>query len=153
MLELINTLRVLLNDLDSPHKYADDRLQKSLVVAARMVVQEFKDFSSYVITTTITPDPQSDSAFFNLVALKAACMMDQANARASGGITQLKQGNNEIRTDTSLSGKLWEGKFSNCAAYEQAKLEYKAGGISNAGAILIGPKQYFGRLHGSRYCQ
>lgn len=110
--DIINVVRVLINDLDpSNPTYSDDRLVQIITVAARYVqfdIELEKEYTIDSINNTITPDPTdtndaNDELFLCVVGLKAACIVDQSSFRtkallngivASLGPAKLSVGNN-----------------------------------------------------------
>jgi len=85
-------LRHLINDVDSPQQYTDNRLQTALLVGAQFVNNEFTLQTSYVIDfigLTITPDPTATTAngaladewMTNLTVAKTAVIMLRNNLK------------------------------------------------------------------------
>lgn len=85
--DIINVVRVLINDLDlSSPTYNDDRLVQLISVAARYVQFDIELNTKYIIDSTnntITPDPtvEKDEIFLCLIGLKAACLIDHSTFR------------------------------------------------------------------------
>src|SRR6187402_3159724 len=78
--EAVLILRYMIDDVDDPVKYSDDRLEQLIFVAAQFVKKENIFEEDYVINVTnktITPEP-TDEAFTNLVVLKASCLLVSA---------------------------------------------------------------------------
>ena len=80
--------RVWINDLDANPTYSDARIKQIVVVAALNVNREVsftEDYDVDVVNETISPDPCLDASLDNdftaLVALKAACILDQSTYR------------------------------------------------------------------------
>jgi hypothetical protein len=107
--DIINVVRVLINDLDlSNPTYSDDRLVQIITVAARYVQFDINLSKEYVIDSinnTITPDPtvEEDEIFLCLIGLKASCIIDQSTFRTKAllngivaglGPVKLSVGNN-----------------------------------------------------------
>lgn len=86
--DLVEMLRVLIGDTDSTaYVYSDARLQRVIVIAAVQTLQEIDFVNIYVVNIdagTIVPDPivLLDTAFTNLVCLKAACVLLDGESRA-----------------------------------------------------------------------
>jgi len=159
--ELTDILRVLVNDADST-SYTDAILEKTLAVAARQVTVEMdftQDFKITIGTTpAIAPDPTDDAggtrddSFINLATLKAACIMDQGAALlAAKQAIAVGDGSSKIdlRERAAWLLKLLEKGW--CAAFENAKLEYKSGQVQVAGAAVMTPfRLYAAGMFGGR---
>lgn len=86
--EIVEQTRVLIGDMDESPTYSDSRLERVVIIATNQVLQEI-DFSHiYVVdisNQTIAPDPTEvspkDTNFINLVAMKVACVVLQAELR------------------------------------------------------------------------
>lgn len=136
---LITVVRVLINDLDSPYEYTDERILQVVAVAARYV--QFDVNLDYVYTidvvnSNITPDPvaNKDDIFLSLIGLKAACIFDQSTFRtraALEGITT-KLGPASLSLGGSLSG--WQAIIDHgaCALYNELTEHWD---VKNATAI------------------
>lgn len=88
---LTNIVRVLINDMDAPFEYSDERMQQVIVVAAKYVQFDVNLDHIYqvnIITPAITPDPtiDDDEIFLSLVGLKAACIFDQGTFRTKAAL-------------------------------------------------------------------
>lgn len=149
--ELVELLRVMVNDLADTPTYSDYRLQRVLVVAAFQVSTELdfsRDFVVDVTAQTITPDPTDgddrNDAFTNLVCMKAACITDRGEAAAAAKqAIAVRDGTSAIDLRGNLQGKLKLLEKGWCAAYDDAKLEYQAGQVHTAGAAIIGPFRFW----------
>lgn len=152
---MLGLLRPMVNDMAST-TYQDDTLEQVLVVAAFQVLREPLDFAySYVAdieNIEITPDPtdadSQDDAFVNLVAIKAACIVDTGSA--AGAATQaimVKDGASMIDLRGALAGKLALLKQGWCATYKETKFEYQSQSLETAGAAVMTPF----RLYASGY--
>lgn len=76
--ELIPVLRVYIDDLASPYTYTDGRLEQVALASAYVLLNEADLNMSYTISMSsesISPDPASDTAFINLMAMKSACFI------------------------------------------------------------------------------
>ncbi len=141
----VTIVRHLINDVVIPYTFSDNRVRESIAVAGQLVLHELTFDNTYTITIStkdITPDPFTgpDNNFINLVSLKTACLIDKGVFRtAIGQNVKIKIGSNEIDARGSLAGQEKLLSLGNCGAYEQAKLEYMAGGAHVAGEAIIGP--------------
>ena len=86
--EITPIVRVFIDDMDCDD-YTDARLHTVIVTAAKVVDVEAKLTNSYVISienATITPDPTAstpdDDEFITLVALKASCLLLEADMKS-----------------------------------------------------------------------
>ena len=136
---LITIIRVLINDLNTPYEYTDERILQVIVVAAKYVQFDINLDYAYnidVINSNIDPDPVSlkDDIFLSLIGLKAACIFDQSTFRtraALEGITT-KLGPASLSLGGSLSG--WQAIIDHgaCATYDELTSHWD---VKNATAI------------------
>ncbi len=81
----IPMIRILINDMDDPQVYTDNRLEIALLIGAQFVTNEFTMKNKYIINInelSINPDPvpgndtaNSDGWMLNLSVLKTAIFM------------------------------------------------------------------------------
>lgn len=104
-------IRVLINDLNDPPIYSDERLIQTITVAARyvqfdVVLDHFYTVDS--INQTITPDPteDKDEIFICLVGLKTACIIDQSTFRSKAALEGIRAalGPAQLSTAGHLAG-------------------------------------------------
>lgn len=152
--ELVEILRVLVNDMDSTnYKFADDTLQRVLIVAGRQIGLEMafsQTFTADIDALNFTPDPTNDAggtrddSFNNLCCLKAACIIDRGQAMdAANKAVRVKDGSSSVDLLGMLQGKLKLLQQGWCAVYQDAKKEYMAGQVRVAGAAVMGPFRIF----------
>ena len=107
--------RVWINDLDANPTYSDARIKQIVVVAALNVNREVsftEDYDVDVVNETISPDPCLDASLDNdftaLVALKAACILDQSTYRTKAVNEGVKAGlaSATLSTKGNLKGYL-----------------------------------------------
>lgn len=146
--ECVRLLRHLIDDLGSTPTYDDDRLFELLIVAAQFVNKEVSLTTTYTIDLdelVLTPDPtlsdSRDDSFINLMCLKAACIMDQAEVRKASGraISVADSIGMKVDNRAGLEGRLALFKLGWCKAYEDAKVEYETDKLSVAGSAIMGP--------------
>ncbi len=145
--ELIEVLRVLVNDLTETPVYSDQTLKRVLLVAGLQLSQELVFSQTYladVVQAEFTPDPtvtaSRDESFINLVCLKAACIIDRgAAATAAKQAIAVKDGSSAIDLRGVSAGKLALLAKGWCAVFEDAKLEYQSGQVRVAGAAVMTP--------------
>lgn len=120
---ILSLVRVLINDLNEPPVYSDERLTQTITVAARYVkfdVQLDTEYEVDSINNTITPDPvqNKDEIFLCLVSLKAACIVDQSTFRTKAASEGIKASLGPAQL--SLSGHL--SGFRDILAHGPCKL-------------------------------
>ncbi len=144
---MLGLLRPMVNDMAST-TYTDDTLEQVLVAAAFQVLREPLAFDyAYVAdieNVDIIPDPtdadSQDDGFVNLVAIKAACIVDTGSA--AGAATQaimVKDGASMIDLRGNLAGKLALLRQGWCATYKDAKFEKQSQSVDTAGAAVMTP--------------
>lgn len=148
--EMVQLLRYVINDIDSPSVYSDDRLQKTLVAAAQFLVFQVdfdQDYTLDISTPSISPDPTSDprdEGFINLTVLQAACLIVNAEVKLKAGQSVLvKDGPSTI--DTRGSYEATQQRYRDMMAIlDQARTQYQLGN-ARAGQAVLGPyvQQYF----------
>ena len=80
--EIVEQVRVIINDTESPQKFTDSRIERATIIATSQVLKEINFSTVYTVDITlqtITPDPTSltpkDLDFVNLVSLKCSCLI------------------------------------------------------------------------------
>ena len=161
--------RALINDLDNPYKYTDQRLTQLLLVAAfqlQQLAQFGQSFQVDVVAQVIYPDPADivnqtvDNNFINLMCLKSACIVDNGSCQAAIAVATAGK---DMNASWDLTGvaqgylKYLEGKNSWCEKYDEAVDDYLDGAGSISSAIMspfrLRARQYstpflFGYLRG-----
>lgn len=125
-IEIPIIVRTLINDLEEPQQYTDERLLQIISVAAKYVQFDVvldHQYSVDVTTPNINPDPTNDrdEIFISLVSLKSACIIDQSALRTravSEGI-RAALGPAVLSVNNSLSGFLAILDKGPCAAYDE----------------------------------
>jgi hypothetical protein len=145
-------LRMMIGDMDiDNYTYDDERLEKQLLLAAQLIqggeLTFPKTYTISIPAITVTPDPvddPQDNAFINLVTLKAACLLDTAEARiaAEQGIDI-----SDVGSRIALSGRAGSKiamlkDVGYCAAYALAKKEFVLGSL-NPGLAVVSPFRIF----------
>jgi hypothetical protein len=156
--DITTIIRHLLNDLDSSSfSYADDRIQKTILVAAHLISTETELDYNYTIDisdTSLSPDPTTqnpkDNNFITLLSLKTSCIILGSEIRTeSGNAIAIKDGPSSIdlRGVTATLTALYKDL---CMKYDKALLDYKSGN-SIAGQAILGPyspgSDYMSRTH------
>jgi hypothetical protein len=145
-------LRIIINDLDSPEKYTDTRLEQLLLGSAQLIQSEISFRQKYMVDLTgltITPDPTIanshgfiDEGFVNLTVLKSACILARGGLAISApAAISVTDGKKRIDTTKILEGAI--ALITNfCDAYEEARVQYLSGNGA-AGRAIIGPYRVF----------
>lgn len=151
--EMVTILRVMINDLDTPYKFTDNRLEQVIVAATQIVNSDAAGKFSFeyigdIINLTITPDPTDrtsgtrDDDYVTLTLLKAACFIDNCNARDAarkGGIS-IREWNTSLDTKGLFAAAiaLLQSDKGYCQQYDEALFQYLASN-SSVGAGVFGP--------------
>lgn len=139
--EAIPTLRVLINDLGSPPTYSDARLEQTCAVSAKLIQQECVFSTSYEVSvedSTITPDPQDDPVFMNMMILKAACLVDHSTFRTKAALEGVKaaMGPANLQVSGHLGGFRTILEVGTCATYTELKDQLVWGNIDVVKAVM-----------------
>lgn len=138
-------VRNLINDLESTPTYSDDRIIQLATVSARYVVGEANFTTEYtidIINQTISPDPSDPSSrdidFVGLLALKAACILDQSTFRTKAALEGIRTalGSANLMIAGNLSGYKTILDQGPCALYEQLVLDHNIGNATAVAAVL-----------------
>ena len=143
-------LRHIIDDMGDEPKYNDDRIEKVLLVATKMLLMgdQFEhDYSVDFDSATISPDPveKKDDLFANLIVLKAACIIIGGEMKISAKTAvMVKDGPSTIDT-RGVSNTLSELQQQVCGEYQEALRQFRAG--SGAGGAVLGPhSSHYGYL-------
>jgi hypothetical protein len=141
--EAIPMLRILINDMGVTPVYSDDRLEQTLVVAAKLVYQDIDGTYDYTISiesVTISPDPtsNSDDAFLNFMVLRAACIVDQSTFRTKAAMEGISAalGPASLSVSGHLPGFKTLLQMGPCATYAEMKTEFEFGNVNIVKGIL-----------------
>ena len=138
-------VRNLINDLESTPTYTDDRIIQLSTVSARYVVSEANFTTEYtidIINQTISPDPSDPSSrdidFVGLLALKAACILDQSTFRTKAALEGIRTalGSANLSVQGNLGGYKILLDQGPCALYEQLVLDHNIGNATAVAAVL-----------------
>lgn len=151
--DMTEMLRVLVDDMDEPPVFSDEKLLRVLTVAAFQVSSQLTfdhNFAVSISAQTISPDPTaaaySNPSFLNLTTTKAACIINQGSAMtAAARAIVVRDGGSmvDLRAIFGAKFKLIEQGW--CAVYEDMKFEYQAGSVRVAGAAVLGPFRLYAR--------
>ncbi len=138
--EMTTLLRVMVWDVITPQKYTDDTLQTVLVGSAQLVLGEVIGFKQTFVAdvqgTDISPDPTDrsggtrDDAFINLVAMKAAALVDQGIVRTESGIV-IRDNGSMVDLSHKLSAALRLLENGWAKKYENERFLFSAGLLGN----------------------
>lgn len=140
---LTTVVRVLINDLNQPYEFSDDRMLQIIVVAAKYVQFDVNLDHLYqidVVNPAITPDPTADNddIFLSLVGLKAACIFDQGTFRTKAALEGIRTqlGPASISIGGTTSG--WQAIIDHgaCALYDELTSHWDVRNASAIRAIL-----------------
>lgn len=141
--ELTIITRTLIDDLDQPYDFSDNRIQQVLTVSARYLQFDINLDYSYVIdviNNTITPDPttNNDTIFISMVCLKAACIIDQGTFRTKAALEGIKTalGPASLSFGGTLSG--WQAIIDHgaCAIYDELTSHWDVKNATAWAAVL-----------------
>ena len=144
-LEIPIIVRVWISDLDANPTYSDDRILQVITVAAQNVSREVSfvtDYTIDVVNNTISPDPtlssSDDPDFVALVALKAACILDQSTYRTKAVNEGIKTSlaSATLQTAGNLKGYKDLLDVGPCGMYSKLRQEFEMGNPSIVQAVL-----------------
>lgn len=144
-LEIPIIVRVWISDLDANPTYSDDRILQVITVAAQNVSREVSfvtDYAIDVVNNTISPDPTAsgsdDQDFVALVALKAACILDQSTYRTKAVNEGIKTSlaSASLQTAGNLKGYKDLLDVGPCGMYSKLRQEFEIGNPSVVQAVL-----------------
>lgn len=141
--ELTIITRTLINDLNEPYEFSDERLQQILVVAGKYVQFDINLDHAYtidVVGSNITPDPtlDNDSIFISLCCLKAACLVDQGTLRTKAALEGIRSslGSASISVQGSLQGFIKILEEGPCALYDELTSHWDVRNASAWAAVM-----------------
>ena len=127
--------------------YSDSRLTNIAITSAHSLLNEISFQNDYAIdvpSSSISPDPTSDSNFINLLSMKSALLIVNSEARTKSlQIFSIKDGPSSISTGESSKALLNLSKVLS-DAYNKAKIDYIAGNSDGATSVagpLCGPSK------------
>lgn len=153
--ELTLMVRVLVNDLDEPYAFSDDRIQQILAVSGRYVQFDVNLDNKYtidVVSQSISPDPFviNDDIFISLICLKAACIIDQSTLRTKAALEGIRTslGSANLSIGGSLEG--WKEIIDKgaCSMYDELTSHWD---VQNATAVRAVLSPFVGNRFDPRY--
>lgn len=138
---MLAMLRVLIDDIDGV-TYTDLKLQKVIATAANLVQQDVTLPIVYTVTLvspTISPDPNTDMPFQNLVTLRAACVLLRAEAKvaAAKGFYVADQGTTIDSRGTATNINTIANNY--CEDYSELLKDYMLTGGGMGGTAIVTP--------------
>jgi len=140
----ILAIRELINDVDEPQKYTDNRLQRVFLMACQDVINrtDITGFSVDLESMTITPDPTEGSSrndsFIGLALLKVVCIIANAERKKSAGSAIYIKDSASAIDLRGIGDGTAEFAKSACENYENALFDYSSGNFS-AGSVILSP--------------
>lgn len=146
-IEIPIIVRNLINDLEDPPIYTDDRIKQLAVVASQYVLNDINLSITYtvdIINQTITPDPSDpnsrDTDLIGFIALKSACILDQSTFRTKAALEGIKTalGSANLSISGNLAGykMILDQDQGPCKLYEQLTLDHNIGNATAVSAVL-----------------
>lgn len=152
---LTTVVRVLINDLNQPYEFSDERMLQVIVVAAKYVQFDVNLDHLYqidVVNPDISPDPtlDNDDIFLSLVGLKAACIFDQGTFRTKAALEGIRTqlGAASLSIGGTTSG--WQAIIDHgaCALYDELTSHWD---VRNASAVRAVLSPFVGNRFDPRY--
>jgi hypothetical protein len=141
--EMVITTRVLINDLDTPYEFSDERLNQVLVVAAKYLQFDIElnyPYTIDVVGISITPDPttNNDNVFTSMCCLKAACIVDQGNLRTKAALEGIRTSLGAASLDIGGSLAGWQAILDkgSCALYDELTSHWDVKNATAFAAVL-----------------
>ena len=141
--EMIITTRVLVNDLNTPYEFSDDRITQILVVSGKYVQFDVNLQHVYnidVVNQTISPDPTvtNDSIFTSLVCLKASCIIDQSTYRTKAALEGIRTALGPAQLSITGQSAAWKTMLDKgpCAAYDELTSHWDVKEATAIAAVL-----------------
>lgn len=136
-------VRTLVNDLGDEQTYSDERLLQVIVVSAKYVQFDIALEHQYIIDVAnpaISPDPtnDNDSIFISLVALKAACIIDQSEYRTKAAMEGIRAALGPASLAIAGQSAAWRTILDkgSCASYEELTSHWDVKDASAIRAVL-----------------
>lgn len=153
--DLTLIVRTLVNDLDEPYTFSDNRIQQILTVSGKYVQFDVNLDNKYqidVVAQSISPDPVAidDDIFMSLICLKAACIIDQGTLRTKAALEGIRTslGSANLSIGGSLEG--WKEIIEQgaCAMYDELTSHWD---VQNATAVRAVLSPFVGNNFDPRY--
>jgi hypothetical protein len=142
-IELPTMVRILINDFGEEQQYSDDRLLQVITVAAKYVQFDVSLDIVYAINVSnlsISPDPvdNKDELFTGLVALKAACFIDQSAIRTKAAMDGVRAalGPASLSVGGGMEGLKVLLANGPCASYDELTAHWDLAQATVAKAVL-----------------
>jgi hypothetical protein len=142
-IELPTIVRILVNDFGEEQQYSDDRLLQVITVAAKYVQLDLSLDQTYDINVSnliISPDPtiNKDEIFVGLVALKAACFIDQSSIRTKAAMDGVRAalGPASLSVGGGMEGLRILLSNGPCSSYDELTAHWDLAQATVAKAVL-----------------
>jgi hypothetical protein len=146
-IEIPIIVRALINDLQDPPEYSDERIKQLITIASQYILNDVNLSTAYtidIINQTISPDPSDpstrDTNFIGLSALKSACILDQSTFRTKAALEGIKTalGSANLSISGNIAGykMILDQEQGPCKLYEQLTLDYNIGNATAVSAVL-----------------
>lgn len=142
-IELPIMVRTLINDLGNTPTYSDERLLQVIVVSAKYVQFDVvldNEYTINIVDPNITPDPTqyNDSIFISLVALKAACIIDQSEYRTKAALEGIRAALGPASLSVAGQSAAWKTILDkgSCASYDELTAHWDVKEATAIRAIL-----------------
>ena len=153
-IEIPIMVRTLVNDLGDEQTYSDERLLQVIAVSAKYVQFDVALDHQYIIDVanpSISPDPtqDNDSIFISLVALKAACIIDQSEYRTKAAMEGIRAVLGPASLAIAGQSSAWRTILDRgaCASYEELTSHWD---VKDASAIRAVLSPFVGNTFDSR---
>lgn len=141
--EMTIMVRTLINDMNEPYQFSDERIQQTILVAAKyvqfdVVLEHLYDIN--VVNATITPDPtdDNDEIFLILTSLKSACLVDQGTLRTKAAMEGIRASLGPANLTVAGAASGWEMilKHGPCKLYDDLIEHWDVANASAISAVL-----------------
>jgi len=139
--DAVSMLRVMIWDMESEPEFCDDKLEQVIMMAASQISAEVAFPDTYTVNfsaRTVSPDPSEDAVYFNLMLLKAACIIDRGKMRSAVAMTNLEARCGPVSMKVGDNIKGYDSLMSKgyCAVYEETRMQYLFSNIGWCKAVL-----------------
>jgi hypothetical protein len=143
--DMVTMLRYMVSDTGNPFVYSDASLQELILVAGRLTQMDIQFSQNYQVNIaqmSLSPDPSlepRDEDFISFTTMKAACIIDNAEARLAAKRAVIMRDASKSVDLTEISRakiELWKNGW--CKTYKDSRFAYLMGDVT-AGVAVLGP--------------